>query len=281
MRERIKPFIYLIPFMLSLAFFLSCNDNDVSNPAEIPPEKPPVSTLSIDFNQFPITGVLPKVNENADNNYPASNANWKWASFNVIAWQTKITAGMIIPVAAFIESFNHEPEKQDDSRWLWTYEFTPFSGIKYTASLYADVGLTSIIWEMYISKEGQFTDFLWYSGESDLLATEGTWTIYAEPSSPTQWIGIEWHRSIDNGTADIKYTNIKPNDEESGGYIHFGITDEELYNAFYEIFNKGQNNIVSVRWNKTSKAGSVMDLNHFGDSEWHCWDENLDDADCP
>ena len=278
---RLRNIIFLILFSILLFSFASCdNEDEINNPAGTPPEMPPVSSL-IDFNEFPLSGSLGKISENSNFDEIATKANWGWASFNVIVWQTIVTTGMAIPVAAFAESFNHEAERQEDGRWLWTYDFTPFTGIKYTASLYADVSTTSVTWEMYISKEDEYTDFLWYTGESDLLATSGTWVIYAEPANPTEWIGIEWNRNPSENTADVKYTNIKPDDDENGGYIFFGITADEQYNAFYEIFNKGEDNLISVRWNRTSKAGSVMDTLHFGDSDWHCWDETREDIDCP
>lgn len=269
--------------LLASFFVLSFNacDDDVSNPSENPPEMPPASTLKINFDEFPLSSSLLKNGQNFAPDNITTSANWGWASFNVVVWQTLVTAGMTIPVAAFVESFNHDAEKQEDGRWMWSYEFTPFTGIKHTASLFADVGTNSVGWEMYITKDGQYTDFLWYTGESDLLATAGTWTIYAEPANPTEWLEIEWNRDPSENTASVKYTNIIPNHAENGGYIFYGITSDNTYDAFYEIFNKGQDNLISIRWNKSSKAGSVMDGSHFGDAEWHCWDENLDDIDCP
>lgn len=269
-------------FILFLGLFLlSCKDNDVNAPLVTPPDVPPISTFKMDFNDFPLSAQFLKNNGAKSYDEIMTQANWGWASFNVVVWQTIVTTGMIVPVASFVESFNHQPVKQEDGRWAWTYEFTPYTGIKHTASLYADVGTSSVNWEMYISKENQFNDFLWYSGQSDLLATGGTWTIFAEPANPTPWIGIVWNRNPIDSTGDIKYTNIKPNDGENGGYIFYGVTTDDPYDVFYEIFNKGKDNTISIKWNKDSHIGSVRDSSHFDNFEWYCWDENHEDIDCP
>ena len=114
-----------------------------------------------------------------------------------------------------------------------------------------------------------------------IAVPQGSWTIFHEPNNPTPWIGIEWHRNPTDSTADIKYTNIDPNSDENGGYIFYGTTSDSIYNAFYEIYNKGKNNTTSIKWNIETHEGRVRDLKHFGDNEWHCWDSNLEDIDCP
>ena len=270
----------LVLLLIGLIVLSSCKDNEISDPKEAAPEMPPVSSMKIDFTNFPnSTGLL---KNNAGLNYYETQTmeNWGWASLNAVVWQTLVTAGMIVPVAAFTESFNHEAELQTDGTWLWRYEFTPVTGIKHTASLIAELDFEEVKWEMYITKENVYADFLWFSGQSDLLATEGTWNINFEPNNPTPWIGIEWHRNPVDGTADIKYTNIVPGGAENGGYISYGKTNDLTYNAFYEIFNKGEDNMTSIKWNLTSHIGRVKDSKHFGDSDWHCWDEDLQDVVC-
>lgn len=270
----------LVLLLISLILFSSCIENETFHPEDTAPETPPISSMKIEFNNFPSYTGLSKINDNL-NYYETQNMeNWGWASFNGVAWQTLVTVGMSVPVAAFAESFNHDPELQTDGSWLWTYEFTPVTGIKHTASLRAERDISEVKWEMYITKENVYTDFLWFSGQSDVLAKEGEWIINFEPNNPKPFLGIEWHRNPADGSADIKYTNIVPGGAENGGYITYGKTNDQTYNAFYEIFNKGDDNMTSIKWNLTSHIGRVKDPKHFGDSDWHCWDENLQDVVC-
>jgi hypothetical protein len=262
-------------------FVFSCKDNDLNSPIDTPPEVPPAASFKMEFDNFPNTVALPKVSESNFTDTSNTKNHWGYSYLNGVFWQTLVKVGMAIPVAAFIESFNHEAEQQEDGKWMWAYSFAPLGGVNHTASLYANVDNDGVTWEMYISKGSQFTDFLWFSGQSDLAVTEGTWTIFHEPNNPSPWIGIQWHRNPVDGTADIKYTNIEPNSNENGGYIYYGTNSDGIYNAFYEIYNKGKDNTTSIKWNIETHEGQVRDLNHFGDNNWHCWDSNLDDIDCP
>lgn len=276
-----KKMIKILLFLIFAVVLSSCKDENVNNPTNSAPEVPPVATMQMDFENFPNSVVLPKTDENLFVDTNGTKNNWGFAYLSGVFWHTFVKVGMAIPVTAFAESFNHEAIQQDDGRWTWTYEFIPLGGVKHTATLFADVDNFGVTWEMYITKDGFFNDFLWFSGESDLFATEGTWTIYNDPTNLSPWIGIEWHRNPDNNTADIKYTNILEGDDEYGGYIFYGKTADAIYNAFYEIFNKGKDNTTSVKWNLTTHEGQVKDSLYFGDSNWHCWDSNLDDIDCP
>ena len=264
----------IIILLLITFLVITCKDNNVSDPLDGQPEIPPITSFQMDFSSFPASKALAKISN------PQTNENWGWAIINGVAWQTLVSVGMAIPVAAFVESFNHDPERQEDGKWLWTYEFTPQGGFKHTASLFADVSNEGVQWEMYITKSAHFENFLWYSGESDIFATEGSWTINHEPNNPTPWIGIEWSRNLEDSTGNIKYTNIISGGSENGGYIFFGTTKDPIYDTFYEIFNKGENNITSIKWNRTSHIGRVKDTKHFGNSDWHCWDESLQDVIC-
>jgi len=132
---------------------------------------------------------------------------------------------------------------------------------------------------MYITRSGMYEDFLWYSGTSQLDGSSVDWTLYESPSVPTELLLIEWFKTTET-TANIKYTNIKPGGAENGGFIKYGNDSETDLNAYYLIYNKGQDNLTEIEWSQLNKNGRVKDENKFGDIEWHCWDTNLQDIDC-
>ena len=275
--------IFTAIVMLGLVM-AGCQKTDTTQPEESqPPEIPPASTFLMDFDDFPDTAKISMPGGNSFNK-TQTRQNWGWAALNVGVWNTLLTLTFAVPVAAFVESFNHEPEQQDDGSWVWTYTFRPPGGVLHTAELHASLVSEGIQWEMYISKQNVYSDFLWYSGLSAYTGREGSWTLYHNPTDPTPFLGIEWHRNPLQGTADIKYTNIVPNHPENGGYIFYGIVNSNPYDAFYDIYNKGQDNHTNIEWDRTSKAGRVKDPLHFGDADWHCWDtldNDLQDIDCP
>ena len=266
-------------FVLLFSLFVGCGDDGNTSAKPTPPEIPPVSSFVMDFSDFIASQEYqPSGSDRARDQMSVDN--WSWAATNVLIWNTLITVGLAVPVAAFIESFHHEATRQPDGTWVWDYNFIA-NHVVHLAELHGRLVDEEVQWEMYISKEGEYTDFLWYSGASDLGATEGTWTLFATPADPAPLVGIEWNRDPGNGTADIKYTNIVPEGPENGGYIFYGTTGGDPYDAFYDIYNKGLDNHTGIQWNRTTKAGRVADPNHFGDSDWRCWTPDHQDASCP
>jgi hypothetical protein len=273
--ENRKNFLVFFLSVLLLVIFCKKNTTEVE---ENYPQIPPVNSFLMDFSFFTsqdTTDIIMKPVSQLQ-----THQNWGWAAGNVLVWNTIITVGLAVPVAAFVESFHHKPVKQQDDRWLWQYNFEVFQ-ITYTAKLYGAFDNDSTRWEMYISKDGVYEDFLWYTGKADVPHTGGEWIMFAEPANPTPLLSIVWHRNVENGTADITYMNIVPGGRENGGYISYGITNNTPYNAYYNIYNKGQDNLTNIECNRETNIGRVKDPAHFGDELWHCWNENLEDVDCP
>lgn len=266
-----RPLILLIAFLL---FSIGCNEKDPLTSDSEPPEIPPVSTFNIDFNEFPdtTTSAIPKTF--------LTRANWGWAAANVGVWNTLITLTLAVPTAAFGESFRHTPVLQPDGSWLWTYNVL-VTGNLYTAKLYGKTVTDGVEWRMLLTRAGHYADYEWYTGFCNLPLTEGNWTLNKDPNNPSPFIYIEWHRNPSDSTSDIKYTNIIPGHADNGGYIFYARTKNTPFNTSYTIYSKSQNNYNDIEWDRSVYNGRVMDVVHFSDSLWHCWDENLWDIDCP
>ncbi|MGD2110932.1 MAG: hypothetical protein PVI86_16270 [Phycisphaerae bacterium] len=245
------------------------------------PEIPLESTFVMDFGDFADAGASKAIVDAADAAAAQMlpGTDWLFAAFNVGAWSVIITVGLAVPVAAFLESFNHEPAQLEDGTWVWSYDVTVV-GVGHSAELHALAVDGDIQWKMFITQDGFYEEFNWFSGVSNLVGTEGTWTLNRSPEDPTPFVGIEWHRDPQAETGDVKYTNIVPGGPESGGYIFHGLTDE-TYDAFFDIYNKGQDNLTRIEWSRSTKDGHVRDSAHFGDEDWHCWDAALQDTACP
>ncbi|MBN2001140.1 hypothetical protein JW935_26595 [candidate division KSB1 bacterium] len=271
-------FKLLIPLM-AVILLVGCTKESTNGPENTAkaPQIPPQSTFIMDFEAFPSQQqVLLKSNGSEK---ILGHQNWGWAAINVGVWNTFITVGLVVPVAAFVESFNHEPELQADGSWTWSYQVRA-AGVLHTAKLRAQVKTEGVLWEMYISKQNAYDEFLWYSGLSNYLRTSGTWTVYKNPDEPVPCLQIEWHRNPAQKTADIRYENITPDDPENGGYIYYGVTNQSPFDAFYTIYAKSKDNLVDIQWDLTDINGRIRDPNHFGDPDWYCWDETLSDVQC-
>jgi len=267
----LKFFLY---FLLIITFMFGCDKDSVTTPEEEPPTLPPIETFVIDFSDYQDTGSLTKL---AQNHTTLSKNNWGWSALNIAVWNTIITVGLAVPVTAYVNSFSDTtPERLEDGTWVWTQNYKIFN-VNYTAKLHGKLDTDGVEWKMYISQGNGYQDFLWFTGVSDLLVTEGSWVLYNSPNDPTYLLRITWHRNTQEETADIQYMNIIPDGPENGGYILYGITNETPYDAFYDIYNKGQDNHTNIEWSRTTKEGRVKDPLHFGNDDWHLWDSNLED----
>lgn len=247
-------------FLSILTIMSSCKKEEPS------PEIPSVSTFKIDYSDF---NSASDTNATKTLDTSLTYHNWGYSFVKVTVWNVITTFGMALPVAAFTESFNHTAVyNSSDENWTWSYNIPSNNTAELTASLDGD----SILWAMKIN------DFEWYTGKSHTNRSGGYWILNESVINQNPLLRITWHRNAD-GTSDIKYLNIKPNGAENGGYIHYGITNDNL-NHFYDIYNKGADKHTNIKWNSTSKNGQVKDELEFSDSNWHCWGTNLADTDC-
>jgi hypothetical protein len=185
-----------------------------------------------------------------------------------------------VPVAAFRESFNHTPVQQPDGSWLWSYSVN-ITGSVYTAKLHGQFITEGVGWNMTISKEGEYTDFLWYYGECDLPATNGFWILKQSPAVPNDLLQIDWSRNISAGTHAVTFTNIIPGDSNNGGYIDTQYTKGIPYNHIWDLYNKSEDNHTYIEWSSTTGEGRVKDSIYFGNNAWHCWDSDQMNVICP
>lgn len=261
--------IILSVIIFSLILISSCSDKNSIQSNSSAPAVPPKSSMVMGVDQFPDTSSHSNL-QKVEGTY----ANWGWAALNVAVWNSILAVTLAVPVAAFLESFNHQPVLQPDGSWLWAYDVN-VSGTVYHAKLFGQTVQQGISWRMLVSKEGAYTDFEWFTGFSNLPATEGTWQLNRDPGDPNAFLAIEWQRNAQDSTGSIKYTKV-----QTGGFIYYGKTTDPIYDAFYQIFNAEQNNETDIKWNIGNKNGRVNDQLHFGNTDWHCWDENLQDIDC-
>jgi hypothetical protein len=272
-------FIKFLPIIVVIGFIvliISCGDDKSTNPKDQDkiPTIPPQSSLIINFDEFPDTSTLEKIN------HPnLTKGNWAWAAENVKYWNSVLFVTLAIPAAAFVEAFKHQPVQQSDGSWLWKYTVV-INADTYTAKLFGkDLGY-GIDWRMLLSKSGSYTDFEWFTGFSNFDATEGSWTVNKNPELSSPFLSIEWERNVQEETANIKYTIISPTVQHNGSYVFCGKTNDVSFNRFYQIFNSDNNNLTDIKWNYESKFGRIKDTVYFGDNNYHCWDESLDDTDC-
>lgn len=265
-KEKISWLRYFTMIILLMAIsFSGCEkDNDPDAP-----NLPPIATFVIDFSDF--------VDSKSAKELVVTN--WGHAATQVLTWNVVLTVNLIVPVASFYEAFNHEGVYEGSNEWIWSYNFMA-NGVSHKAELHGTLTETQVLWEMYISKENVFTDFLWYSGSHNILRTEGQWILNGSPDAPAPYLQIDWTRGENDNSANVKYKNILSGNDYYESYIYYARTDDVDYDRYYHIYDSFNQNLVEIEWNVTSKAGRVKDPAYFENTLWHCWDNMLQNTDC-
>ncbi len=257
-----KPVAILLSIML---IFSSCSDDDNVNP-DNPPELPPVETMEMDFSTF---------SNQDEGGRVAEMQHWSQAALVVGVWSTVIGVTLAVPVAAFKASVSQTPEYDAEQElWTWTFDYD-FVGRTYSAELTGALVEEGVEWNMYVSQEDGFQDFLWYSGTMDREATNGRWNVNLGPNNPVEFLQIDWQREGD-GIGSIRYTDINDNSANTGGYIEYGRTEEGGFNTFYNLYSAKEDRLILIEWSETTGEGRIK----IGDEAYKCWDADFQDVAC-
>ncbi len=256
-------------FILTTALLLntSCHKDSAEKIPDAP-NLPPKASFVMDYS----------FSEN-DTTGEKEAANFGYAGLNVLFWNVVLTGNLAIPVAAFSESFNHESEYLGNLEWVWSYEVT-VGNKKYQANLHGKVIDTDVEWKMYLSKEGEYSDFLWYEGVMDSAYEQIEWIIYQSPVNPVHFLTINYLNDVTNGKQSIRYTKAEEVLTTEASYIEHGNIIGVDMDRYYTIYLQDVNKLTEIEWNYSAGNGRVRDETHFNDTEWHCWDEQHLDIEC-
>jgi len=267
-----REFFPLLITIIMVSLMISCSEDEEK---EDPPELPPMEALLMDFSNFNNPNDTLSHKKSIE-----SYRNWGHSYFTVAIWSWIATVSVTVPVIAYAEAFNHTPVYLGDNSWEWSYTKN-INLIEYSVRLVSKrISNEQFTLKMYVTKSGigGYEDFLWFEGTVRYDRTSATWTLYENPADPNGLLSIEWEMDWEEETYMIKYTGIKPGAAEYGSYIQHGVTTDTDYNAYYII--SGSMNTVEINWNTQNLSGRVKDPVKFGDNQWHCWDETLQDVIC-
>ncbi|MCB2220674.1 MAG: hypothetical protein KQI35_09780 [Bacteroidetes bacterium] len=262
----------LLPaIMVAMFLFSGCEKADMPDP-DPAPDLPPEFSMLMNFSDF----------SNVDTTGHSSSLNfqnWDAAASYVFEWKNSLDDVLTVPTTSFMRAFKSKPHFDNEfNAWAWEFEFTS-DGKKYGADLRGIIVPDGIQWEMYVSLEGLFTDYLWYSGFSDKDNTKGNWVLNTGPEDPGTFLLVNWTRNAINGNYTIKYTNISSGNPQSGSYILYE-KRSELMDASYTIYSSSTIHFVKIHWSHANIYGQITDARVFEDELWHCWDETRQDTAC-
>ena len=260
--------IVVLSLLVSVLGFQSCMKEDQALKA---PKLPDTRMIAMDFNGFDTVDPDQR-----------SFSNWFHAAVNVYFWTRTVAEVLKVPVTALVVALHQEPIYQGEDTWMWTFTVNDNTG-EYVVELYGTLTqMEEVNWAMYVTKTGEFNDFLWFTGATAYDESYSNWMLntFAADLSPVEFLKIEYQQDMDSDTEQIRYTNIIPGDPGNGGYIQYGTMVGEDFPVFYDVYNKKDNNYTLIQFDPQSKFGRVKDQKRFHDEVWHCWDNHTNDIDC-
>jgi hypothetical protein len=268
-----KPMNLIAVFALAALVMLTITSCD-KEPTDLRPELPPVESMAMDFSDFanPPAGM-----KSSDVSY----VHFVLAYTTVSYWNATAVLVSALPVAAYAHLLSQTPEYLGENTWEWSSEFT-FNSQTIKATLTGkrlnneEFSMEMVISHSSMSEEG----VLWFDGVARYDHTSADWTIYKEGS--IEVLQIAWNKDYETEEADLTYTYVEPEQEETGSYIMWAYLPGEVYDSKYEVsMAEGMTNI---EWNVSTIEGRIKSPPYFEDENWHCWDSyanGLVDILCP
>ncbi len=254
--------LFVVLFLLTLVF-KGC-EKDKEEKLQLPPE----SAFSIDLSPFAGQVKSTAVPE------PGTRTNFAVAVTTVSFWNAIIAGVVAIPAYSYVKAFEYEPVRVSNDKWKWGYDVS-FLGTLYTAELYGEVVGAEVEWEMYVSQQGGFSEFLMYDGRCNIQRTEGYWRLYENPLAPAEFLRIDWTYNWEEQTGTVKYTYTKEGADTKDNYIEYGITTDTDYNTYYDLYSKPEDKYFKIRYNTTTHEGRIE-----YEGNWYCWNSLLYDVEC-
>ncbi len=260
----------ILSVVLVIAILSACSEDEENFNPGTAPEIPPIESMLINFDNFQ--------EDSNKGGREMSQLNWGRSAIQVGVWNVIITLNLAVPVAAFQASLTSTPEfDRDRGLWVWRFDYD-FVGRTYSSELTGKVTSDGVEWQMFISQENGFQDFLWYTGTMNLEGTEGFWFLNASADDPNPFLRIHWEKESET-IGRVKYSDVKEGSPNKDSFIEYGIQDSEL-DRFYNISITSTNNVVNIEWSKATGEGRIKEPNFYNDENYHCWDASFDDVDC-
>ncbi len=286
-------YVNRIVILLALFAFSACEPAEIIDPSfplRAAPEIPPAEMYLMPLEL--LTAIEADTSgKSRQRKLRPTYYHWAHSTLSLVAWNTRIALHTAIPLTAFGLAVNQEPILIEEDRYEWTYSYKapPFLGDKtYDIVLTGTyVGANEVEWKMNLSEEGGFQNFEWFSAIVATDFSRGNFVIYQQAPQPQPVLNITFegllsNSEVPNPALKLRYTDLDPDAEEIGTYVEFRTEPENTYNRVFDIKGGPQRPDLSteIEWNIPIGEGRVRDKARFGDNDWHCWNEQLQDVGC-
>lgn len=258
---------------LAAAFIFTATSCD-KEPDGLRPELAPLETMLMDFSDF---STRPAGTKGTEFTYD----NFVFSYLTVGYWSISAAIVSTLPVAAYTHALTQTAEYLGDNTWEWSYNFN-YNSLSYVATLTGErISNEEFTMEMIIIQPSLApgNGVKMFDGVVRYDHTAADWTFYNEEGDAL--LEVTWNKDFETEAADLTYTYMEADQEETGSYIMWDYNPDEVFDAVYTI--SMSESMTYIEWNTGTIEGRVKAPVYFEDENWHCWDSlanGLADIDC-
>jgi len=230
--------------------------------AKVAPVLPTSESSAFDFSYF-------YENNKEDNNF-------SFASEKVLGWRGFLEDTISIQKEIIKNTEQYSFAYQKDNTWLSAFSFN-LNDVNYSAKFFGITDVDTVLYKGFVSYD-TISDLMLLDGKVNSNAKVGSWVfnegvVVDYEYKSVKILSINWN-FLEN--KHIKFT-INQAGSKNLDYFYYVDSVDTEYNAYIDVYSKGNENHTIVQWNKATKQGRVKDMLRFDNENWHYWDSNLQD----
>ncbi len=271
MNKLFRNTLQLILVLSVILLSTSCNKEDKGEQ----PDLPPVESMVMDFSDFQD----PAGNDVKSETFTYYNFNYAYQT--VSFWNAFTTISLLVPVSSYAYALQQDPVYLGNNKWEWSYNFT-VQEQEFIATLRAerlDNEEFSMVMNIALA-DLPLLKLKYFDGICRYDHTAAEWNLYKfDNATSIKTLEISWTKNFETGEASLMYTYVEPGQVETNSSITWVYDPDDTYDAGYYIdLSTG---MVDIEWDIATKSGHVRAPYFFENSDWHCWNELLQDIECP
>jgi len=242
---------HLLLLLFSIVFYTACE-----RPEKVPPALFERDRFVLDFSCF--------------EGFDSGGTNAKAAYSAVNSWQILLADTSLACFDVFDEYGLSEANYESAMYWSWSADFSYNESI-YQTYLYGLTENDTVNWNQYVTLDTFVVDYRQMSGIEYTAGDSAEWTINNHPLAETESTLTFFTKKCSDGIQK-QYTSGTTS-------VTYKDSVFDIYDSYWLVIGTSGDS-VQMFLDKNTKAGRIQNATAFGSTDWQCWSELLQNADC-